>query len=133
MKINVVHIGMVAVIAPEGRLDAPGADEFEAAVKCECERSIHHFVVDLKKTEYISSAGIRVLLRLAKTLLSTGGQLRIVKANPVVHDVFMMANLESIFSFYVSLDQALQDWKNEGANPSGRKSSPPMGGCPPGE
>ncbi len=133
MKLNVVHIGMVAVLAPEGRLDVQGADELEAAIKVECDRSIHHFVVDLKKVDYISSAGIRVLLRLAKALLSTGGQLRVVKANPVVHDVFQMANLESIFTFHISLDQALQDWKGEGANPAGRTTNPPMGGCPPGE
>lgn len=125
MKVNVVRVGMVSVLAPEGRLDLAGADVLDNAIQVELDRSVCQIVIDLKATEFISSAGLRVLLKIAKRFLNGSGELRVVRASPAVHEVFCVASLDTLFKFYMSCDQALQNWdceKSRAKNPSG---SPP--------
>jgi len=128
MKVNVVRVGMVSVLAPEGRLDLAGADVLDKAIDAELERSVCQIVIDLKATEFISSAGLRVLLKLAKRFLNGSGELRIVRASPAVHEVFCVASLDSLFKFFMSCDQALQNWDCEKAKAKGSAGSPPAGG-----
>ncbi|MDX2175329.1 MAG: STAS domain-containing protein [Candidatus Sumerlaeia bacterium] len=123
MKVNAVHIGMCAVIAPEGRLDLAGADALDAAIEAEHRKSIHHFAIDLKRVDFISSAGLRVLLKLARTLLSSGGELRVVKPPTAVYEIFENARLDQLFTFYISLDQALQNWTSAGVGPQKKGDS----------
>jgi anti-anti-sigma factor len=129
MKVNVVRVGMVSVLAPEGRLDLAGADVLDKAIDEELERSVCQIVIDLKGTEFVSSAGLRVLLKIAKRFLNGSGELRIVRARPAVHEVFCVASLDTLFTFFMSCDQALQNWNCDKAKSKGSATgSPPQQG-----
>ncbi len=85
-------------IVAEGRLDAaqaPRAQEFLDAVTDEC-------VLDLGKLEYISSAGLGVLLRTHKRLMSTGNGLKLVNVNSHINDVFMYSGFDKLFEIEVA-------------------------------
>ena len=71
MKIEKVQNGKSLVIALEGRLDTTTAPELEAAIK-ESIEGINDFALDFAKLEYISSAGLRVLLSAQKTMNKQG-------------------------------------------------------------
>lgn len=81
------------VLLVSGRLDASQAER--------AERMLEHVrqsaVADLEKLEYISSAGISVLVRTQQRLMASGHTLKLVNAQPRVRDVFHYASLEEIF------------------------------------
>ena len=54
--------------------------------------------MDLSKLEYISSAGLRVLLQTFRSM-KMGGVMRIINANPITKKVFDVTGFGSIFTF----------------------------------
>ncbi len=63
--------------------------------------------LDFTKLDYISSAGLRVLLGAAKTLLASGGSLGIFGLNPSVREVFEISGFSAILAVYPSEAEAL--------------------------
>lgn len=81
------------VIIAEGRLDAahaPRAQEFLDEIAGEC-------VLDLGGLEYISSAGLGVLLRTHKRLISDKQGLKLVNVNHHINDIFMYSGFDKLF------------------------------------
>lgn len=113
MKVNSVRIGGVSVIAPEGRLDLAGADEFDRIVMDEVRNQVAYYVIDLKNLQYTQSAGLRVMLKLKKMLLDMGGEMRVVKPSAQVFELFQIGSMDTLFDFYPSLEAALKDWPAE--------------------
>ena len=64
-------------------------------------------MIDLAGTQYISSAGLRVLLLLAKKLRAARGDLVLCALGPTVRQVFELAGFLSIFRVEPSRTQAL--------------------------
>ena len=73
-------------LAVEGRLDTTTAPELEEVVK-ESVEGIEELVMDFSNLEYISSAGLRVLLATQK-IMSEKGSMVIKGANETVKEVF---------------------------------------------
>lgn len=80
-----------------GRLDAakaPRAQEFLDQLDGPC-------VIDLGAMEYISSAGLGVLLRTHKRLVNTGDGLRLVNVNSHINDIFTYSGFDRLFDIQV--------------------------------
>lgn len=76
-----------------GRLDAsqvPFARETMERLNGSC-------VVDFGELEYISSAGLGMLLGVQKRLMETGGKLKLVNMNRHIREIFRMAGFDRIF------------------------------------
>lgn len=76
-----------------GRLDAANADKaqrFLDAVAGAC-------VIDMGGLEYISSAGLGVLLRTHKRLMGDGGGLRLIRVSPHINDIFSYSGFDKLF------------------------------------
>jgi anti-anti-sigma factor len=71
----------------EGRLDAAWSGTVGKTLQDSLHAGCHAIALDLSKVSYLSSAGIRVLLLLAKQLKGVGGRLRILDPSPAVHNV----------------------------------------------
>lgn len=69
-----------------GRLDTSTAPELEGELKT-CLEGVQSLTLDLKELEYISSAGLRVLLSAQKTMNKQGSMV-VRNVNPIVRDVF---------------------------------------------
>ncbi len=67
----------------------------------------NRFLVNFEKLDYISSAGLRVLLTAAKQLKGTDGELRICSLNEVVREVFDISGFTTIFKVFGSESEAL--------------------------
>ncbi len=80
-------------MALKGRLDASQTD----GAKKMFDKLTGSTVVDLKELEYISSAGLGVLLATQKRLSQSGGGLTLVNMNNHVRDVFRYAGFDKIF------------------------------------
>ena len=83
-------------IALDGRLDTMTAPELEAAVKDEL-ANVNAAVFDLTGLEYVSSAGLRVILSVHKALAGKGG-LTIKNPNETVTEVFEVTGFSDILN-----------------------------------
>ena len=95
MTINVERDFELVTLAITGRLDTTTAPNLESVVNELCEEA-KELVIDMSELEYISSAGIRVLLGAYKKMNFNQGTIRIVKANDMVREVFEMTGLSEM-------------------------------------
>lgn len=79
-----------------GRIDTLTAPEFEASMKENIE-NIKKIVIDFKAVEYISSAGLRVLLSLQK-IMNKQGEMIIKNVNESVYEVFEVTGFSDILT-----------------------------------
>lgn len=86
MKIEKKLNEKTLVIELEGRLDTTTAPQLEAELKNSLD-GVTELVIDLGALEYISSAGLRVLLSAYKTMRGQGS-MKITNANELVKEVF---------------------------------------------
>lgn len=80
-----------------GRLDTNTAPQLEKAVEG-CLGGVCQLTVDFSCLEYISSAGLRVLLSLHKTMKSQGGNMVVKGANEEVREVFNITGFTQILT-----------------------------------
>ena len=73
-------------IAVEGRLDTLTAPELEETLKTSLE-GVQELIFDLSALDYISSAGLRVLLSAQKTM-NNQGSMKVIHANEIVLEIF---------------------------------------------
>jgi len=97
------------VISIQGRMDAVTAPDFEKEVDRLLEKGETRFVVDLGGLDYISSAGLRSILSLAKKLKSNSGTLHLAALQAVVKEVFDISGFSSIIPIFDSVESACPD------------------------
>ena len=86
--------GTKLTLAPVGRVDTITSPELEAAVQLD---GVEELVFDLANVDYISSAGLRVLLASQKKM--AGKVMKIANAKPAVKEVFDITGFSDIFTF----------------------------------
>ena len=79
-----------------GRLDTLSSPELEKKLGSALE-GVTDVVMDLKDLEYISSAGLRVLISISKAL-GVKGEMRIINVNDTVMDIFEVTGLDGILN-----------------------------------
>ncbi len=83
-------------VALEGRLDTTTAPELDAELKSALD-GVDRLVLDCEKLEYISSAGLRVLLSTLKIMNERGG-MKLIHVNDIVNEVFEVTGFASILT-----------------------------------
>ena len=78
-----------------GRLDTNTSPELESELEFE---GVKEVVFDFADLEYISSAGLRVLMTAHKAMSSVGGAMKILHPNAMVRGVFEITGLDSVFA-----------------------------------
>jgi len=107
MEIRIQESGRAWVVGVAGKLDALSAGDYEKAVNQLIAEGKTRFVVDFAKLDYISSAGLRVLLTTAKQLKPRGGVALFANVPGNVREVFEVTGFGSILDIHDSVDAAL--------------------------
>ena len=94
MNINKNQNGTALEIALEGRLDTMTAPDLEAELN-KSMGGAESLVLDFAKLDYISSAGLRVLLSAHKTMSAKGG-MKVINVNEIVQEVFEVTGFSDI-------------------------------------
>lgn len=81
-------------LAISGRLDTNTSPDLEAALSLD---GVKALVLDFSGVEYISSAGLRVLMAAHKAMSAAGGTMQVANPNDMVRGVFEMTGLGSFF------------------------------------
>jgi anti-sigma B factor antagonist len=97
----------VSVITVKGRVDSSTADQFEAAVTDELKSGQRNLVFDLSEVDFLSSAGLRILVMSRKEAQKGGGVVRLAKPSPRVKETLEIAGLDVLFEAYPSREEAI--------------------------
>ncbi len=108
MQISVKTTNEVKVLVFEGRLDTQTSPDAQQQLTRLIEEGETKILVNFEKLDYISSAGLRVLLVVAKQLKTTDGELRICSLNEVVKEVFDISGFDMILPISASESEALE-------------------------
>jgi anti-anti-sigma factor len=105
MQITTVKAGAVTVAVLDGRLDtvtAAGAEQQLLGLLQE-----GALVADLASVPYISSAGLRLLLKAAKTAKGAGVTFAVCASQPTVREVFEISGFNKVIPAFATRDEAV--------------------------
>ena len=108
MNISVTVNGDITVVGFEGNLDTNTAPEAEERLSELAREGSGKILIDFADLDYISSAGLRVLLATAKKLRGAGGNLRLCSLNEMVSEVFEISGFSTIFAVFPTEAEALE-------------------------
>lgn len=83
-----------------GRLDAAQAVKAQAFLDQVADRC----VLDMAKLEYVSSAGLGVLLKTHKRLMGSGSGIKLINVNHHIHDIFRYSGFDKLFEIVAASD-----------------------------
>lgn len=107
-------VGEVSVFELSGELDSRSAPELESALLDSLAKERRNLLLDFSRLEFISSAGLRVLVMVGKRLAAEGGQLVLCALNAEVRQIFDLVGMSDLFVTRPSRGEALQ-WLSENA------------------
>ena len=108
MRFETTAIDSVTVVEMEGNLDTNTSVDAQDHVNGLMDDGAVKLLVDFTKVDFVSSAGLRVLLATAKRLGGIGGSLRICGLNEAVNEVFEISGFSTILEVFPTRDDAMQ-------------------------
>jgi len=100
--------GSGLVVNASGRIDSSTSSLFEEQLSAAQAKAPTALIIDLAGVEYMSSAGLRVLLVTAKKTKAAGNQLILCGLSEHLMEVFDVSGFSSIFNIEATLDDARQ-------------------------
>lgn len=96
MTINKTKDGDTLTVALEGRLDTMTSTSLEEELTASLD-DVVNLVLDIEKLEYMSSAGLRVLLA-AQKRMSKQGSMKVTHVNPIIMEIFEVTGFSEILT-----------------------------------
>jgi anti-sigma B factor antagonist len=100
MKIETRNVYDVLVVDMSGRLDSTSSGDAGDRIVDIAKGAHKRVLLNLEKLEYVSSAGLRVILRGAKLLQGNRGELKICNASGLVRNVLETSGFNSLIKIY---------------------------------
>ena len=110
MKIETRESQGIQIIAFEGNLDTNTSPEAESKINELINAGKQKLLVNFEQLNFISSAGLRVLLATVKKLNASSGDLRICALNATVQEVFDISGFVTILSVKSTEEEALSSF-----------------------
>lgn len=107
MEINKERQGAAFVVAPQGRVDSTTSDELQNEVSGAVAAGERRLVLDFTAVDYISSAGLRVLLIAEKELRGVGGVLVLCGLTEPVRQVLTLSGFMTLLTVESTREAAL--------------------------
>jgi anti-sigma B factor antagonist len=108
MEIKEDQVDNQIVVSLTGRIDSTAAVEFEEKLIQIIDSGRNTLVIDFKNIQFISSAGLRVLLLAAKKVKPYGGKIILCEMSKDVREVFDISGFSTIFDIRDNVDEAIK-------------------------
>ena len=108
---EIIEVGMeknMKIVSVKGRMDALSAPDFEKKMGDWADQGETSFIINLGEVDYMSSAGLRSILIVAKNLKQQGGKLIFVNLREEVKKIFKISGFSSMIPTYESVEAALE-------------------------
>ena len=96
MTIDRNVIGSKTQLKISGRLDTSTAPELESTID-NCLSGVEELIIDFEGLEYVSSAGLRVILK-AQKIMNKQGNMKIVNVNDTIMEVFDITGFADVLT-----------------------------------
>ncbi len=100
----------IYIFSLKGDFDSNSAEEVEHRLNLAVSQGARKLLVDLDGTEYISGAGLKVLLETEKKLKREKGQIRLCCLRPRVKEVLDAAGFNQIFKIYNTIQEGVNSF-----------------------
>ncbi|MBT8369977.1 MAG: STAS domain-containing protein [Deltaproteobacteria bacterium] len=100
----------ISIFKLNGRLDSNTSQGFEKKIFDAISDGSKNMIVDFKDLDYISSAGLRVILKATKALNREEGKIMLCTMQDYVKEVFEIAGFDSFLPIVATMDEALQSF-----------------------
>lgn len=110
MEITERQHGDISIFSLSGRLDSNTSPDFEKRLSEVIRQGTRRLVVDFGALDYISSAGLRVILKTTKDIKRAEGLLVLCAMKDYVREVFEIAGFDSFLPISTSLEDALKQF-----------------------
>jgi anti-sigma B factor antagonist len=107
MEIQINDHKRVSVVAITGRVDGSTAGEFEAALTSLTDAGKFNIILDMSDVDFVSSAGLRVLVNTRKVVNSAGGKILLAEPSQQVIDTLDIAGLDVLFEQFEDRETAI--------------------------
>jgi anti-anti-sigma factor len=106
MEALVEEKGDVVVVRVQGRLDAASSPQLEKRLNAIVESGHFKMILNLSGVDYLSSAGMRLMLSVSKKLKHLEGKVVACSLNDEVMDVIKMAGFHQVLEIYPSEEES---------------------------
>jgi anti-sigma B factor antagonist len=103
----------VLILKADGGIDAANADEAVAELTLLVESGLRKLIIDCSRLGYISSAGVGVLVRLHKRLLTVGGHAKVAAVHGPVFRLLELTKIADVFEVYPTVNEALEAFRKD--------------------
>ena len=107
MGVDLQHKGTVLIVTPRDRFDTNSAPEVEQVLMEQIGRGARQIILDLSQISYISSIGLRVILKAVVTMMPTGGKVVLYGGNDHVRAVLQLSGALMMSLHASRLEEAL--------------------------
>ena len=107
MSISTEREGGALIVNADGRVDGANALEFHEALEAAISPDDKTMVLDFGGISYISSAGLRVVLLVAKTLQKQHAKMAVCSLSGPIREIFEISGFDKIIPVYPSRQEAL--------------------------
>lgn len=107
MELTLKNTNGINVLGIIGKLDTNTWPQLEEKIIPMIDAGENNFLLDCSQLDYISSAGLRVLLMAAKKLKSKNGKIVIAALKSHIKEVFDIAGFSTIFIVTASVEEGL--------------------------
>jgi anti-anti-sigma factor len=95
------------IVSITGRMDALAAPQFDKELETLIAEGETRIIIDFKDLEYISSAGLQIILAAAKKMEEVGGEIILLHLKDAVKEVFEISGFDTLFRIFDDQDAAL--------------------------
>ncbi len=113
MEINTERHGNALVVIPgESRVDGTNARDFQIGLEGAIEAGDTAVVFDAAPLTYISSAGLRAILLVVKSLNRQGGKFAVCSLSDPIREIFSISGFDNIIPIASTRDEAISTVSN---------------------
>ena len=107
LSIQVRDVEGVAVMLPEGFVNAHTVRQFESAIESLIESGRFTIILDCQGLNYISSAGLGAIMGLIEPIRENGGDIVLCELQPNVRSIFETLGFTELYRVFASREEAL--------------------------
>ena len=112
MEIVEIINEQVVTVMPKGRIDSVTSTDFDSKITDLLAKGLIKVIIDFSGTDFISSAGLRVLLMKAKQAKNLSGKIVLSNMSESIDEVFEVSGFSTIFNIYKTAEEAMKALKS---------------------
>ena len=109
MKLSTSQMEDMIIVSIEGEIDASNTSELNNFFNAQLEKQ-KRLIADFEKVEFLSSAGLRVLLSMIKETRKIGGDFRLASVQEEIYKVLKISGFAGILKIYPDLQAAIDSY-----------------------